>query len=164
MIPRFNSCTTMFQRILGAAALVVSVLMIGIAPTPVRAMGMSYTAYRADGPATGRLVQTSDFIRHGEKLAIHIKYMNDGSAAASPGWIVFSLPQGCGLAPDVAPDSLSVSVDGGKSFGRLSQLAVHDVDGVRPAEATDVTHVRVQLLQPLGPGAGGEVRVLAMLR
>ena len=51
-----------------------------------------------------------------------------------------------------------VSVDGGKNFGKLSDLSVTDAEQEsRPAIAADVTHIRWVLSSPIAPGASGEL-------
>ena len=67
------------------------------------------------------------------------------------------------LAPD-ADTTLIVSVDGGKSFGTLSQLSVMAEDGgSRPADQADVTHVR-WTLPSVAPGESGRLEYPAIIR
>ena len=48
-------------------------------------------------------------------------------------------------------------VDGGKTWGKLAALTIKDAKGVaRPAQATDVTHVR-WTLATIAPGTEGAV-------
>ena len=57
-----------------------------------------------------------------------------------------------------------VSVNGGKSWGKLASLTVTAPDGTkRAAQASDVTHVRWTLAL-LAPGASGTVTYRAIVR
>ena len=67
------------------------------------------------------------------------------------------------LAGDANPD-LTVSVDGGSTWGPLSSLSVAGEDGVtRSATHADVTHVRWTITE-IAPGAGGQVQMPAIIR
>ena len=58
-----------------------------------------------------------------------------------------------------------VSVDGGKSWGRLSQLSIKKADGyVRPALMTDVTHLKWNMKQTLTAGAEGKLIFRGVVR
>ncbi|UAB76860.1 hypothetical protein INR77_08320 [Erythrobacter sp. SCSIO 43205] len=67
------------------------------------------------------------------------------------------------LAPDADGD-LTVSVDGGNTWGPLSSLSVSGEDGsARSATHADVTHVRWTIAE-IAPGAGGQVQIPAIIR
>ena len=67
------------------------------------------------------------------------------------------------LAPESAA-GLDVSVDGGKTYGRLADLKVADGNGgQRAAEATDVTHVR-WIIPTIAPRQQGKVEFYAIVR
>ncbi len=65
-------------------------------------------------------------------------------------------PVPAGVAFLEADATASVSVDGGKSWGKLAALKVRNTDGThRAAQAGDVTHVRWALAAPIAPGGSG---------
>jgi hypothetical protein len=57
-----------------------------------------------------------------------------------------------------------VSVDGGKSWGKLAALTIANADGsIRPAAHSDVTHVR-WVLETIAAGAQGRLTYPAIIR
>mgnify|MGYP006408422563 CR=1 FL=1 len=91
-------------------------------------------------PATVKIVP-------GDKLLFINRYQNSGDQAVT------------GFVVEVLEDWALVSVDGGKSFGKLAELSVVDGEQAsRPAVASDVTHIRWILPKPIAPGASGELR------
>ena len=72
------------------------------------------------------------------------------------------LPVGVALAADADP-ALTLSVDGGRTWGNLAALRVSAPDGSRrAARSSDVTHVRWTLPR-IAPGEGGEVSFPAIV-
>lgn len=67
------------------------------------------------------------------------------------------------LAPDADAD-LTVSVDGGTTWGTLSSLSFAGEDGAtRTARHADVTHVRWTIAE-IPAGSGGQVQIPAIIR
>lgn len=67
------------------------------------------------------------------------------------------------LAPDADAD-LTVSVDGGTTWGPLSSLTIASDDGTtRSATHADVTHVRWTIAE-IAPGSSGQVQIPAVIR
>ena len=99
----------------------------------------------------------------GDRLIFGTDY-NNGSDEAVDNFVVTNpLPPAVRLAPD-ADTTLIVSVDGGKTFGTLSQLSVLAEDGgSRPADQADVTHVR-WTLPSVAPGESGRLEYPAIIR
>ncbi len=99
----------------------------------------------------------------GDRLVFSTSYRNNGSQVARNVVVTNPLPNGVMLAPEGA-DSHSVSVDGGKTWGKLSEMSVSNGTGaMRPAVAGDVTHVR-WVLSEVAPGAEGKVTYNAIVR
>lgn len=99
----------------------------------------------------------------GDKLVFSTQYSNTGVQPVDNFVLENPLPAGVMLAPEGA-EKLMVSVDGGKTFGRLAALSVTGSDGAkRPAQAGDVTHIR-WTLPVLAPGASGTVSFNAIIR
>lgn len=99
----------------------------------------------------------------GDRLLFTTAYANKGTAPVQNFVVTNPLPGAVALAPD-ATASLEVSVDGGKAWGRLALLTVLDgKGGRRPAQSTDVTHVR-WTIPVIAPGANGQVSYHAIVR
>lgn len=98
----------------------------------------------------------------GDKLVFTTTYSNTGAEPVRNFVVTNPLPAAVALAPEGA-EKQEVSVDGGKSWGKLGMLKVSDAAGQRPAQASDVTHVR-WVLPLLAPGARGAVTYNAIVR
>lgn len=99
----------------------------------------------------------------GDKLVFSTRYENSGAQSAENVVVTNPLPGAVVLASDSAA-GLLVSVDGGKSFSQLASLTVADgKGGLRPAQTTDVTHVR-WVLASVAPGAKGTLIYRAIVR
>ena len=116
----------------------------------------------ASGKEVTELVEPNTIVP-GDRLIFRTDY-NNGSDEAVDNFVVTNpLPPAVRLAPD-ADTTLIVSVDGGKSFGTLSQLSVIAEDGgSRPADQADVTHVR-WTLPSVAPGESGRLEYPAIIR
>ena len=68
------------------------------------------------------------------------------------------------MLSDDSAGEFDVSVDGGKTWGKLSQLSVTKPGAsARAAEAADVTHVR-WVIPVIAPGAAGTLEYHAVVR
>ena len=116
----------------------------------------------ASGKEVTELVEPNTIVP-GDRLIFGTDY-NNGSDEAVDNFVVTNpLPPAVRLAPD-ADTRLIVSVDGGKTFGMLSQLSVLAEDGgSRPADQADVTHVR-WTLPSVAPGESGRLEYPAIIR
>ncbi len=99
----------------------------------------------------------------GDRLSFTTSYVNTGKQPVTDFVITNPLPAPVRLAPEGA-DSLTVSVDGGKTWGRLATLRVPDgKGGMRPATASDATHIRWTVAR-IAPGGGGSVSYQGIVR
>ena len=99
----------------------------------------------------------------GNRLLFSTSYRNESAAPVQNFVVTNPVPEGIAVASTDAA-SLTVSVDGGKSWGKLAALSVKDAKGVaRPAQTADVTHVR-WTLATIAPGAGGAVAYHAIVK
>jgi len=115
-----------------------------------------------DGKERTELVEP-DTIVPGDRLVFGTAYANKGADAVSNFVVTNPLPEAVRLAPD-ADKALTVSVDGGKTWGVLATLSVKNPDGTtRPATQDDVTHVR-WVLESIAPGASGRLTYPAIIR
>jgi hypothetical protein len=99
----------------------------------------------------------------GDRLLFTTNYHHTGEEAADNFVVTNPLPSAVRLAPDADP-SLTVSVDGGTSWGMLAELTVADEAGAsRAASHADVTHIR-WTLPVVNPGDKGELQYPAIIR
>ena len=109
----------------------------------------------------------ADRVAPGETLVYTLNFENTGTESADN--IVLTLPfekavtyvEGSAIDPKAR---VEFSADGGKSFVSRSELSVAENGNVRPAVAADVTHVRWTLLDAVGPGESGSVKLQAVLK
>jgi uncharacterized repeat protein (TIGR01451 family) len=101
----------------------------------------------------------------GDKILFVMGYKNAGAKPA--GNVVITNPVPNEVQYVHAEDSGQpvVSIDGGKTFGNLASLKIKNPDGsIRAARASDVTHVRWQILRTLIPGETGQVSFRGLLK
>lgn len=92
----------------------------------------------------------------GDQLITVIDWRNDSGSSLDGFTLTRPLPSGARF--DAAADGMTVSVDGGASWGRISDLWLPTpLGGVRRATAEDVTHVRWRSGGSIAPGAEGRV-------
>ena len=105
----------------------------------------------------------TDKVVPGDLIVFSTAYRN-GSADPVEDFVVTNpIPAAVALT-DEAAAGLTVSVDGGQTFGSLSALKVAaEPDGDRPAMAADVTHIR-WTLAAVAPGEGGTLSYKAFVR
>jgi uncharacterized repeat protein (TIGR01451 family) len=116
----------------------------------------------ADGTERTDLVKPGTIVP-GDRLVFGTEYANTGSEAVTNFNVTNPLPAAVRLAPDADP-ALTVSVDGGKSWGKMTDLQVTAADGTkRAATHADVTHVR-WVLASIAPGEKGQLTYPAIIR
>lgn len=120
------------------------------------------TVTDAGGKASIELVEPTSFLP-GDRLIFGQNYSNTSADVVTNFVITNPLPEAVRLAPDADP-GLEVSVDGGKSWGKLAALTFTNPDGTsRPATQADVTHVR-WVLATIAPGVSGRVAFPVIIR
>lgn len=120
------------------------------------------TVTDAGGKTRIELVEPASFLP-GDRLIFGQNYKNTSAEVVTNFVITNPLPAAVHLAPDADP-ALELSVDGGKSWGKLAGLSVTNSDGTtRPATQADVTHVR-WVLATIAPGASGRVAFPVIIR
>lgn len=104
-----------------------------------------------------------DVIVPGDRLVFGTNYANSGSDVVEGFVVTNPVHEKVRLASDADPD-LTVSVDGGKSWGKLDALNVTGEDGTsRSASHADVTHVR-WVLATVQPGESGRLEYPVIIR
>lgn len=93
----------------------------------------------------------------GDNLVFVLNYENSSGEAVSNFVATNPLPQEVAFR-DTNNSNATFSVDGGANYAPLSELTVTEEDGsVRPAVATDVTHVRWTFANPIPAGSSGQL-------
>lgn len=99
----------------------------------------------------------------GDHLLFSTAYRNDGAIPVTNFVVTNPLPSAVTLAPETAA-SVDVSVDGGKTWGKLAVAKMADgKGGQRAAVAADVTHVR-WIIAAIPVGGSGTVEYHAIVR
>ncbi len=156
------------------AKLAVSLIALALSPVPALAQQASSpvtlagdvkavkVTTAADGSERIELVEPGAIVP-GDRLVFGTDYANNGSEVVTNFNVTNPLPSAVRLAPDTDP-ALTVSVDGGKSWGKLAELKVTATDGtMRAATHEDVTHVR-WVLASIAPGEKGRLTYPAIIR
>jgi len=162
-----KSITKLMLACAAAASLAVPVLPLAAqeAPPAVTVNGDIKTEKAvtgADGKPAVELVEPVTFLP-GDRLVFGQNYANASAEVVTNFTITNPLPEAVRLAPDADP-ALEVSVDGGKSWGKLAALTLTNSDGTsRPAIHADVTHVR-WVIATIAPGASGRVAFPVIIR
>lgn len=192
------------RKILIEAAMITGVLMAGLTAsqaanaTPLSlAIQSAATDPRADvkidskimvertdasesGKTVTKLVDPATVkVIPGDKLLFINTYRNTGDTAVT-GFVVNNPVHSAVALIEVVEDWALVSVDGGKNFGKLSDLSITEtvaaapeenadetaapVQTTRPAVASDVTHIRWVLASAIAPGASGELRFRGVVK
>jgi uncharacterized repeat protein (TIGR01451 family) len=110
----------------------------------------------ADGRTVWRF-QPAGELRQGDEVYFTLHIRNTSSVVAPAVTVIWPVPNNTvyvrGSASGPAAD-ISFSVDGGRTFGRASQLRVREPSGSqRPATEADYTHIRWHLRYALAPNA-----------
>lgn len=118
---------------------------------------------RADG-IVATVLEAPNLVTPGDKLVFVVKYKNTGAAPAEKFVVTNPLPKA--VAFNGTSDGLEVvSIDGGNSWGFLSNLRLQDGSGKsRPALMSDVTHIRWNLNQPIAAGSEGKLIFRGIVR
>jgi uncharacterized repeat protein (TIGR01451 family) len=100
----------------------------------------------------------------GDKLVFMLSYRNAGGQPATGFTLTNPVPPAVAFT-GTGDEGASVSVDGGKSWGKLASLKVVQADGTsRPATGADVTHVRWSFAKPIAAGEAGQLSFRGTVR
>jgi len=100
----------------------------------------------------------------GDRLVFVLNYRNASERAADRFVITNPLPAAVRYA-DAGDNTALVSVDGGRTWGRLGEMTVTLADGTRrPAQPADVTHLRWAIQKPIPAGASGKLMFRGVVR
>ena len=100
----------------------------------------------------------------GDVLVFVLNYENKGDEPVNDFSVTNPLPDA--VAFRKSDDAGTVySVDGGKNWGVLAELSVLDVDGEsRPAMASDATHIRWLVAEPIPIGGTGQLTFTGVIK
>ncbi len=111
---------------------------------------------RPDG-SFATVLAKPNIILPGDQLVFVVRYRNAGSKPASNFSVTNPIPAAITFS-GTSDGAELVSIDGGKSWDKLSQLRVKNADGSsRTALMTDVTHLKWQMNQTLAAGDAGKL-------
>ncbi len=154
-----------FKPYLGAAAVVMaaaSVAAPALAQTGAVTVKSESFVEKVSTDAQGNRKVTlspTNIVVPGDTVLFTHEYANNGTQPAT-GFLINN-PLSKQIMFVGSPDAnLVVSVDGGKTFGKLATLKVGD----RAATNEDVTNLRWTFAQPIAPGARGKVSFRGILR
>lgn len=104
-------------------------------------------------------------IERGDTLLFVVSYRNRSDEPATDVIVVNPVPATVSYAGSDDENEEMVSVDGGRSWGRLASLTVRSSDGVvRPARPEDVTHVRWAFARAIDAGEAGELKFRGIVK
>lgn len=111
---------------------------------------------RPDGSFSTVLAKPN-LILPGDQLVFVVRYRNASNKPAANFSVTNPIPAAITFS-GTSDGAEIVSIDGGKSWGKLSQLRVNNADGTsRNALMTDVTHLKWQMKQTLAAGDAGKL-------
>ena len=99
----------------------------------------------SDGVPGVRLIRAPARLSPGQPVVVLVNYTT--GQATDPASVVSAVP--AALRFDRAGGGAELSVDGGRRFGRLASLS--SPDGSRPAQPSDVTHIRWRIAPAARP-------------
>ncbi|GAA0478665.1 hypothetical protein GCM10009096_20760 [Parasphingorhabdus litoris] len=106
----------------------------------------------------------------GDRLVFVNSYRNTGSSAVT-GFVVNNPVHSAVSFTGVNEDWATVSVDGGKSFGKLTEFTITEdgpdaesIEISRAAQPSDVTHIRWTFDNAIAAGASGELRFSGVVK
>jgi uncharacterized repeat protein (TIGR01451 family) len=151
------------MKMMTASLLGLSVSLLGGAPsfaaTPLQVSSDVYVERQLERVDGTKMVvlEKPRLLTPGDNLVFVVKYKNVGGATASNFVVTNPLPSA--IQFNGTSDGLEVvSVDDGKNWDFLGKLRVGKADGTsRPAQRSDVTHIKWNLNQPLTAGAEGKL-------
>lgn len=151
------------RKLLWAALAVVAISGAANAQKPVSldsAVFVERLGHTHDGRVERRIEPASQ-LRRGDRLVLVVEWQ---SPAEAKGFAVTSAVPRSIAFQETSTDAMQVSVDGGKSWGRLGALRTNDRYGPRLASPEDVTHLRWMVSPADARRGAGRVTYSAIVR
>ncbi|HZF44833.1 MAG TPA: hypothetical protein VEZ26_00745 [Sphingomonadaceae bacterium] len=108
-----------------------------------------------------RWIEPASQLKRGDRLVLVVEWQ---SVPDAQGFAVTSAIPRTIAFQNASTDTMEVSVDGGKSWGRLGELKASDSYGSRLATAEDVTHLRWRINPNDARRGTGRVTYSAIVR
>ena len=103
------------------------------------------------------VLEMPKLILPGDQLVFVVRYRNASAKPATNFSVTNPIPNAISFS-GTSDGAEIVSIDGGKSWGKLSQLRIKQADGTsRAALMTDVTHIKWHMNQTLAAGDAGKL-------
>ena len=115
----------------------------------------------SNGSQPERLIEPAARLVRGDKVVLMVEWQAQGSGKGFA--ITSPIPRALAFQ-NVSMDDAEVSVDGGKSWGKLGQLHLHDADGLRLAAPEDVTDLRWRVSERDAERGRGRITYSAIVR
>ncbi len=155
----------MFSKALFGLLVSISALAPGFAAAqskPVALESKVQLMRAAENGGQPQLLEPENVVP-GDTLLFTTSFHNEGGSVVTDFIVVNPVASSLQLTQE-AVGQADVSVDGGKTWGTLGQLAVVDNSGQeRPATIRDITHLRWKFAQ-IQPGETGQVQFVALVR
>lgn len=150
------------HMIRGAALIVASLTAIIAAPAQANSQielqsQVFVERIIKNGDRSAVQLEKPEQVLPGDKLIFILRYRNTGNSPVTDFVITNPLPEAVAFQ-ETLDGSEEVSVDGGKSWGRLKNLRISKGNGrFRAAFPADVTHIRWSILQVITKGSEGKL-------
>ncbi len=146
-----------FSKLAATTLAVTGAQLLAVAPLQLRSdVFVERQVTHKDGKVA-TILAAPKMVTPGDNLVFVLHYKNVGTAPTSNFVVTNPLPKAV-LFNGTSDGAEMVSIDGGKTYGTLSQLRVASTDGkARPASMADVTHIKWNLSQTLSAGSEGKL-------
>lgn len=143
-------------------------LSLGAATHPASAESIwrpAHAVYVEKAPAAGlrpaRLLEPAGKMSPGDRVVLVL----DWRAPEKPGGFTLTSPVPKALSYERSSNGMEeISVDGGRSWGRMGILTIRDPEGARLATPEDVTHVRWRIPAQTAARGSGRIAYSAIVR
>lgn len=125
----------------------------------------AHAVYVEKSPAAGlrsiRSLEPADKMISGDRVVLVL----DWRAPEKPGGFMLTSPVPKPLSFERSSNGMEeISVDGGRSWGRMGTLLIRDGDGTRLAGPEDVTHIRWRIPAQTAARGSGRIAYSAIVR
>ncbi|MFZ1743872.1 MAG: hypothetical protein WAT93_13530 [Pontixanthobacter sp.] len=116
---------------------------------------------RMSTDTSARLIEPAQNLRRGDKVILVVEWQSTGR----PGDLTVSSTIPKQLAfQRASQDAYAVSVDGGRTWGRIGALKIAIANGSRMASVEDVTHLQWRVPSTVKSGRKGRITYSAIVR
>jgi len=153
-----TSRRTRLGLVLAGAAAISGMAMAAYAATPPTGVSTSSAVYvERGGSGEERRLEPADRLARGDRIVTIVTWRR--AQGSGPFTITNPLPSSLSYQKSAGSDE-EVSVDGGRSWGRLADLKV----GPRQATPEDITHVRWRISEQSARSGSGSIIYSGIVR